>query len=103
MVCSGTVVTRHIAAAIFPCVLMLLAVHYSYNLEYNPQVRQVLEFLQEKLLADHLPNSRKTTKCYDQLYRAIDCIESKQEVESNNSDDEDCTQLKCEYDSASDD
>ena len=68
-------------------------------MEYNPIVLEVLEFLQEKLLAHPLPANRRTSKAYDQLYRAIDCLERKMEVDNRESldSDEDATQLECEY------
>ncbi len=97
VVCNSKVATVHIGKMVLSCVLVLLAVYYTYNLQYNPIAQEVLEFLQEKLLADPLPVNRKTSKSYDQLYRAIDCLERKMEAEEMpDSEDEDATQIECE-------
>ena len=68
--------------------MVLLAVHYSFDLEFNCRVKPALEFLQEKLLRDYLPANRKVTRSYKQLYRALDCIENKMAVEDNQGKDD---------------
>ena len=37
----------------------------------------VLEFLQEKLISDQLPSSKKMSTAYCNLFRAVDCLEQK--------------------------
>ena len=59
LVCHRKVITIEIGETVFSALLTLLAIHYTYELQYNPLVQQPLEFLQEKLLGDHLPTSRK--------------------------------------------
>ncbi len=99
VVCNNKVITERIGKMVLSCLVILLSVHYVYNLEYNPKVHEVLEFLQEKLLSDGLPPKRKTSKVYDQLYRAIDCLEgrtSETDKEQEEYDDDE-TQPFCEY------
>ena len=91
VVCNNKVITDHISKYLLPCIVVLLAVYYSFDLAYNPKVKAVLEFIQEKLLHDRLPANKKVTRAYEQLYRALDCIENKRE------DDEDATQVSCEF------
>ena len=71
-----------------------MATYYSFNLEYSSKAKQVLEFLQEKLIHDQLPANRKVTRSYE-LYRAIDCLEHKVGVVCEDKD-EDATQLECD-------
>lgn len=75
---------------------VLLGIHFVYNIEYNPVVREVFEFLQEKLLGIPLPSGKKTSVSYSNLYRSLNCIENKMLSDSDDdvSDDE-ATQL-CE-------
>ncbi len=60
-----------------------------------------MEFLQENLVGDLLPPSRKITTSYSNLYRAINCLVQKLssdaavENENENSDDE--TQQFCDF------
>ena len=95
VICNKKVVTEHISKNLLACLFVLLAIYYSYNLEYNAVVKPALEFLQEKLLNDRLPPSRKVTRSYEQLYRAIDCMEQKMEI--SEPEDEDATQFEVEY------
>ena len=100
---NNKVVTDNAGKIIFSSVLLLLAVYYTYNLSYNPHAHQVLEFLQEKLLGDKLPDGRKPTAAYSNLFRAIDCIEQKLSEESTEpadtqNDSDDNTQAVCEFD-----
>lgn len=74
-VCNQKVITTHIGQLVFSALVVLLAVHYTYNLAYNPQTQQVLVFLQEKLVGDRLPTSRKMSTTYANLFRAVDCLE----------------------------
>ena len=100
LVCQRKVVTNEIGQSIFSALLVLMAVHYTYDFAYNPLVQQALEFLQEKLLGDQLPKSRKISVAYSSLFRAIDCIEQKLVKDSANNDDSDpeYTQALCELD-----
>lgn len=103
LVCRRTVVTKEIGKSVFSALLILLAVHYTYEFQYNPVVQQTLEFLQEKLLGDRLPTSRKISVAYSSLFRAVDCMEQRisadASTEKENSEmSEDCTQAICEFD-----
>ena len=79
-ICVGTAslfMTSVIGQLIISFIVALIAVHYVYNLSYNPVCQQVMEFLQELLLGDLLPSSRKTTTAYSNLFRALNCIQQK--------------------------
>ena len=99
IVCDSKVITDNAGKIIFSSLLLLLAVYYSYDLQYNPHAQQVLEFLQEKLLGDILPSERKPTAAYSNLLRAIDFIEQKLSEESAEPEDihNDNTQGVCEF------
>ena len=105
LVCQRKVISYDIGKTVFSALLILLATHYTYEFAYNPLVQQALEFLQEKLLGDGLPASRKTSVAYSSLFRAIDCIEQKitegiekdSEIETADMS-EDSTQAFCEFD-----
>ena len=106
IICSACLpaedITTEIGKAVFSALLTLLAIHYTHELQYNPLVQQPLEFLQEKLLGDQLPTSRKISVAYSSLFRAIDCIEQKIVEDSctaleKEDDDEDSTQAFCEF------
>ena len=77
MVCNKKVITEEIGQLVISAIIVLLSIHFTYDLAYYPASRQVLEFLQEKLLGARLDSSRKTTTAYSNLYRAVSCIEQK--------------------------
>ena len=93
MVCDQRVLTVAVEMVLSA---VLLGIHFVYNIEYNPVVREVFEFLQEKLLGIPLPSGKKTSVSYSNLYRSLNCIENKMLSDSDDdvSDDE-ATQL-CE-------
>ena len=66
-----------------------MAIHYMYELAYNPISQNVLQFFQEKLLGDRLPSSKKISAAYSNLYRAVDCIELKLNEEREMDEDDD--------------
>lgn len=76
IVCNKKVITDEIGQLVVSGILVLLAVHYAYELSFNPVCQSVMEFLQEKFLGDALP-SRKMSTSYCNLFRAINCIELK--------------------------
>lgn len=76
-ICNKKVITSEIGHYVFSAILTLLAISYTYNLAYNPMTQQVLEFLQEKVVGDCLPASRKISTAFSNLSRAISCIEQK--------------------------
>jgi hypothetical protein len=88
VVCNKKVITDEIGALITSGVLVLLAVHYAYELSFNPVCKSVLEFLQEKLLGDRLP-SKKMSTSYCNLFRAVNCIEQKLKEQCDVSEEED--------------
>ena len=62
--------------------ITLIAVHYAYSLAYNPIVREVMEFLQEKLVLDVFPPLHKRSIAYSNLFRVVTYFESKLEMDS---------------------
>jgi len=97
-VCNNKVITDNIGELVISTLLVLIAVHYKYELSYNSVCKPVLEFLQEKLIGDGLP-SRKMNANYCNLFRAINCIEQKvkEQHDVNEEDtDEDATQGYCD-------
>ena len=98
MVCDQKVLTVAVGMVI-SAVVLLLSIHFVYNIEYNPVVREVLEFLQEKLLCVPFPSGKKTSVSYCNLYRSLNCIEDKISSESHDDDtitDDEQTQAFCE-------
>ena len=101
VVCDKKVITNNIGGQVLGCLLVLLAVHYTYQLSFNPLSKSVMEFFQEMLLG-HV-ESRKTTTTYSNFIRAINCIqhkmdderlsEEKQCVSDTDPEDDDPTQL----------
>ena len=64
VVCNGKVITIEIGKMVFSAVLVLLAVHYTYELSFCPLIHQVMEFIQEGVIGDRLPLSRKISTPY---------------------------------------
>lgn len=93
IVCNKKVITEECGTLVLSALLTLLAVHYAYELSFNPACQSVLEFLQEKFLGDSLPNRKMSTN-YCNLFRAVNCIENKLKEESTEDvEDDDATQL----------
>ncbi len=101
-VCDKRVITSEIGHFTFSAVLTLLAIHYAYNLQYNPIILQVMEFLQEKIVGDCLPSNKRLSVAFTNLSRAIGCIEQKLCENYGNSEEEsedlsvDATQAYCD-------
>ena len=85
MVCHQRVLTVAVRMVV-SAVVLLLSIHFVYNIEYNPVVREVLEFLQEKLLCVPLPSGKKTSVSYCNLFPSLNCIEDKISSESHDDD-----------------
>lgn len=90
VVCQKKVITGELGKCLFIGLTVLLAVHYVYKWEFNSSVKEVLEFIQDKLLQDPLPKQKQSI-AYANLFRLVSCfeIEIKKELE----DDWDATQL----------
>ena len=88
MVCTGTtgdinsavVITSEIGSVVFSSLITLFAVHYCFELAYNPTTKQVFDFIQEILIGDPVHN-KKTSTSYSNLYRSIMCIKQRFELE----------------------
>jgi hypothetical protein len=94
-VCGKKVITSEIGQFILSAILTLLAISYAYDLSYNPSVQQVLEFIQEMVIGDSLPSTRKVSTAFSNLCRAINCIQQKMACEEPpelETEDSDATQ-----------
>lgn len=97
IVCRKKVITEELGRSPLVGLLVLTAVHYVYKWEFNSGIKEVLEFVQEKLLQDPLPRQKQSIAYYTNLYRVVSCFEV--EIEKEELDDLDATQLpvpKCE-------
>ena len=105
VICNKKVISEEIGQLVVTCIIVLLSVHFAFDLAYNPVCQLVLEFLQEKFLGAILDTSRKITTAYSNLYRAVNCIEQKLETCDETCDsqpdagagDESETQEFCDY------
>ena len=64
------------------------------------QQQSEFEFLQEKLLHDHLLAhiiKVAVARAYEQFYKALDCLENKMVSDEEREDDEDAAQIDCEF------
>ena len=95
IVCDRKVITTQIGKQVISGLLTLIAFHYTYELQYNQIVQEVMFFIQEKLLGHPLPATQKVSQAYSNLFRSIACIESTLEPEVDDGD-EDETQAFCE-------
>ena len=84
VVCDQRVLTVAVEMVLLSAVL--LGIHFVYNIEYNPVVREVFEFLQEKLSCIPLASGKKTSVSYCNLYWSLNFIEDK--ISSESCDDD---------------
>ena len=74
-----------------------LGIHFMYHIEYNPIVREVMELLQEKLFCISLPQGKKVSVAYSNIYRSLSCVEDKLMItDSTDENTMDETQAFCE-------
>lgn len=86
-VCKKKVITSPIGQMTFSALITLMAIYYTYDLEYNSSVKQVLHFLQEKVIQHPLSKTKATT-AYTNLYRAVSCIEQRNELAKETQQDQ---------------
>ena len=67
------------------------------DLAYNSKVKTALEFLQEKLLHDHLPAHIIKLGLMNSFTKTLDCLENKMVSDEEREDDEDAAQIDCEF------
>ena len=82
--------------------IVLIAFCHTFAIQYNHEVRECIEFVQEKLLG--IVEGKKKSAAYVNLLRAISCIQCKTDVrQSQNTldetflEDSEQTQLACEW------
>ena len=103
--CGKKVITSEIGQLISSAIFTLLAISFSYSFSYNPSIQQILEFMQEMVVGDSLPASRKVSTSYSNFCRAINCIKRKMAVEEpevhvseeEGMEDSDNTQEFCDF------
>ena len=97
MVYERKVVTTAIGKMVFTAVIVLLGIHFMYHIEYNPIVREVMELLQEKLFCISLPQGKKVSVAYSNIYQSLSCVEDKLMItDSTDENTMDETQAFCE-------
>ena len=74
VVCKKKVITEELGRRPLIGLIALLAVHYLFRWEFNSSVKEVLEFIQEKLLQDPLPKQKQSI-AYTNLFRVVSCFE----------------------------
>ena len=79
-------ITGELGKCPFVGLTVLLAVHYIYKWEFNTGVKEVLEFIQEKLLQDPLLRQKQSI-AYANLFRVVSCFEVEIEKEVNDWDE----------------
>lgn len=94
LVCNGKIVIKARPGFQVPnMVLLLIAFCHVFNVEYNSEVREVMEFLQEKLLG--LTEGRKHSTAFTNLFRSITCLQEQVILSGHDSDaDSDDTRLE---------
>ena len=98
VICNKKVITSEIGSVVFSSLITLIAVHYCFELAYNPTTKQVFDFIQEILIGDPVHNKRTSTS-YSNLYRSIMCIKQRFELEdtSEQSLTEDATEAYVDF------
>ena len=81
---------------IFTALIVLLDIHFMYHIEYNPFVREVMEFFQEKLFL--CLKEGKLALLIPTCYCSLSCVEDQLSSTSDNNmiDEGDVTQAFCE-------
>ena len=105
LMCKGRVLVQSIGSRIFSMLIVLIAFCHTFAIQYNHEVREGIEFVQEKLLG--IVEGKKKSTAYVNLLRAISCIQCKADHvrQSQNTldetflEDSDQTQLACEWES----
>ena len=80
-VCKKKVITAPIGQMVFSVLVTLMAIYYTYDLDYHSPVKQVLHFVQEKVIQHPLSTKTRPTTAYTNLYRAVNCIEQRNDLE----------------------
>ncbi len=82
------VITSHIGQLVFSALATLMAIYYTYDLDYHSSVKQVLQFLQEKVIQHPLSTKLRPSTTYTNLYRAVNCIEQQNLLEKEQSQEQ---------------
>ena len=94
LVCNGKIVIKaRPGFQILYMILLLIAFCHAFNVEYNSEIKEVMEFLQEKLLG--LVEGKKRSTAFTNLFRSITCLQEQVILTGHDSDaDSDATQLE---------
>ena len=85
-VCKNKVITNNIGQLVFSALATLLAIYYTYDLDYHSAVKQVFQFLQEKVIQHPISTKSRPSTAYTNLYRAVNCIEQHKLLEKEQGD-----------------
>lgn len=92
-------ITAEIGQTVINGVGVLIAAYHVYRWEFNSEIKEVLNFLQEKLFDFPVPAGFKPSTQYNNLFRAITCCQSKLPQHEEQEEDLDLTQpCLCEFD-----
>ena len=112
LVCEGKVLIKNIGSRVFSMLLILIAFCHTFNVEFNPEVREAMEFIQERLLG--IAEGKKKSTAFVNILRAVSCIQCRTQSEASgqtndmldlddyHEDDDDFgdeTQITCEWES----
>ena len=87
LICSGKIVLKlNRGFAPINMVLVLIGFCHIFKVEYHPEVRDVMEFLQEKLLG--ISERKAHTMAYMNLLRAVSCLEAQVHVSQDDHNDD---------------
>ena len=79
LVYNGKIIVRmHTGYQMLNMLLVLIGFCHLFRLEYNQEVRESLEFLQEKLLG--IIEKKKHSTAYANLFRSVSCLQEQRGV-----------------------
>lgn len=85
-------ITAEIGQTVINSIGVLIAAYHVYRWEFNSEIKEVLNFLQEKLFDFPVPTGFKPSTQYNNLFRAITCCQSKVPQHEEQEEDLDLTQ-----------
>ena len=92
-------ITAEIGQSVISGIGVLITAYHVYRWEFNSEIKEVLNFLQEKLFDFPVPVGFKSSTHYNNLFRAITCYQSKVPQNEQQEEDLDLTQpCLCEFD-----
>ena len=79
LVCNGKIQFKmHSGFAVINMLLVLIGFCHLFQIEYNPSVKEAMEFMQEKLLG--IVETRHHSTAYMNLFRTVSCLQEQREM-----------------------